>query len=275
MDKVKHIICYSGGHSSARVAIEVINKYGVENCMLLNHDITERSEDQDIKRFKNEIAEYLGISITYANMIGWQDKDQFDVAIEEKAFKAIGIPALCTNRMKTRPFMKFLKEEFPDKNCVLYYGFDKDETDRMERRTRILGEAGYKVDYPLATWEESIESTSEIGIEPPMSYSNFKHANCTGCLKAGAQHWYIVYCTRPDIFQKAKETEDIIGYTIIKKMSLTDYEETFEKMKRLGVEPTEHVPFQTFWARVRRVIKEDEIAKFDLEVEAMPCMCTT
>ncbi len=30
----KHIVCYSGGHSSALVAIEVVRKYGKENCVL-------------------------------------------------------------------------------------------------------------------------------------------------------------------------------------------------------------------------------------------------
>lgn len=36
---MKHIICYSGGHSSALVAIEVARKYGAGDVVLLNHDI--------------------------------------------------------------------------------------------------------------------------------------------------------------------------------------------------------------------------------------------
>ena len=35
----KHIICFSGGHSSAIVAIEVVRRFGKENTVLLNHDI--------------------------------------------------------------------------------------------------------------------------------------------------------------------------------------------------------------------------------------------
>lgn len=272
---MKHIICYSGGHSSALVAIKVVKKYGKENCIILNHDIVERSEVRDIKRFKNEVAEYLGMDITYANMKDWDVKDQFDVALEEKAFKSPGIPAICTNRMKTRPFMKFLEDNFPEKDCVIYYGFDADEEERIERRTRILGEMGFKTDYPLARWKENITSTHEIGVRPPMSYEKFKHSNCLGCLKAGAQHWYIVFCEHPEIYEKAKATEVALGYTILKKMSLTDYEETFANMQRLGIVPTEHIPFQTFWANVRKVLKEDEMNKFDLTEEAKPCMCTT
>ena len=31
----KHIVCYSGGHSSALVAIEVVRRYGKENTVLV------------------------------------------------------------------------------------------------------------------------------------------------------------------------------------------------------------------------------------------------
>lgn len=48
---MKHLVCYSGGHSSALVAIEVVRKFGKENVILLNHDIKSTSEGEDIKRF--------------------------------------------------------------------------------------------------------------------------------------------------------------------------------------------------------------------------------
>jgi PP-loop superfamily ATP-utilizing enzyme len=76
---MKYIVCFSGGHSSALVAIEAARKYGKENVILVNHDICPRAEDEDIKRFKKEIADYLGIEITYVNMDGWEDKDPLDI----------------------------------------------------------------------------------------------------------------------------------------------------------------------------------------------------
>ena len=54
----KHIICYSGGHSSALVAIEVVRKYGKENVVLLNHDINPSVENEDIKRLIEDIHFY-------------------------------------------------------------------------------------------------------------------------------------------------------------------------------------------------------------------------
>lgn len=169
---MKHACCYSGGEASALVAIELVRKFGPENVILLNHDITPTSEHYDIKRFKQMVADYLGIPITYANMKDWETKDQFDVCMDAKAFK-VGVHPLCTNRIKTAPFHKWLETEYPvDKetgmrdDIIIYYGFEAKEKERISRRTMILGKKGYMTDYPLATWERTILTTSEIGIEP-------------------------------------------------------------------------------------------------------------
>jgi hypothetical protein len=70
-----HIVCFSGGESSALVAIEVARKHGTGALILLNHDIHANSEDSDIKRFKNEVAAFIGVPVTYANMRDWETKD--------------------------------------------------------------------------------------------------------------------------------------------------------------------------------------------------------
>jgi len=239
---------------------------------LLNHDIHPNIEDKDIKRFKNEIAKYLNIQITYANMKDWDKKDQFDVCREIKAFKVGRGTELCTNRMKTAPFDKYLKENFPEKECVLYYGFDANETVRIQRRSSILGLQGYKTDYPLALWNNrTIWETEEIGIKPPGSYSVFKHANCIGCLKAGKQHWYVVFRKRPDIWEKAKDTEELIGYSIIKGTYLDELEKTFLKMKNLNIPASEKIKPQTFWATVKKQINDVDLC--DDETNGKPCQC--
>lgn len=118
----KHIVCYSGGHSSALVAIEVVRRFGAENTVILNHDTSSWVESSDVKRFKMQISNYLGIPITFA---------------------------------------KWLQDNAPDKDCVIYYGFDENEKARIQRRSGILGAQGYKTDYPLALWKErTIHSTN-------------------------------------------------------------------------------------------------------------------
>jgi hypothetical protein len=270
---MKHIICYSGGHSSALVAIEVVRKYGKEDVILLNHDIHPNVEDADIKRFKLAVANYLAIPVTHANHPEWSNKDQFDIATGKKSFIFAGKTrtVVCTHYLKTLPFDKYLKQNFPNKDCIIYYGFDAKETVRIQRRSSILGNLGYKTDYPLALWPRTIQSTKEIGIEPPMTYGKFKHANCTGCLKAGRQHWYVVYCERPDIWEKAKATEDVIGYSIIKGIFLDELESKFALMKKMGVQPTEHKNPMTFWAEVGKLLKEN--TDDESQEDSKPCEC--
>lgn len=274
MKNMKHIVCYSGGHSSSLVAIEVVRKHGNENVVLLNHDMHHSVEHSDIKRFKHEVADYLGLSITYASRRN-ATQDQFDVCVESKAFKVNNGSELCTSRLKTEPFMDWLYANVPDKNCVIYYGFDdtKREIARMQRRTGVMAARGYKTDYPLALWAcRTILETEEIGIPRPVTYAVFKHGNCVGCLKAGWQHWYIVFCMRQDIWAKAKWAEEEIGYAIHHDESgpvfLEDMEEKFEAMRRSGIPATEHVPQQVFWASSNKVVS---LPSFDF---SMPCECT-
>lgn len=266
---VKHIVCYSGGHSSALVAIEVVRRFGNKNVILLNHDINPSVESPDIKRFKLEVAEYLGIPITYANHPEWDKKDPLDIVMDLGGFKFGNGQILCTYNLKTKPFHNYLDTNFPNKNCVLYYGFDANEKVRIQRRIGVLSNMGYKSDYPLALWStRTINDTQEVGIARPNTYSVFKHGNCTGCLKAGKQHWYIVYLTRKDLWDKALFAEYTIGHSLLKDTYLEDLEPLFAKMKCAGITTTEHELGVSFFSRVRKdfpQVYEDQDEK--------PCEC--
>lgn len=267
---MKHIVCYSGGHSSALVAIEVARRHGTANLILLNHDISARVEDGDIKRFKAEVAAHIGVPVTQANMPGCEDLDQFDVSIKEQAFKVGKDKVICTARLKTEPFQKWLKANANPADCVIYYGFDLSEQDRITRRVGVMATGGWRTDYPLATWPRTIHSTREVGIEPPLTYGVFKHANCTGCIKGGIQHWYAVFCTRPDLWAKAKAAEEAIGHTIHPDKGLDEYEPLFRRMRCEGIEPDDRTQQQTWWANVKKRIAQPG---FDFDGSAKPCEC--
>jgi len=270
---MKHVVCYSGGHSSALVAIEVSRKFAGDEIVLLNHDLPFWVEDQDTKRFKKEVADYLGLPVTYANHAG-ATKDQFDVTVDKKAFKVGAGTELCTSVLKTAPFLKWLKENADPSGTVCYYGFDANEPARVQRRSSIMGEMGWRTDYPVALWtERTIRSTLEVGIPLPNSYGVFKHANCVGCLKAGLQHWYVVFCTRQDIWMKAKWAEDEIGYAIHKDKDgpifLEDLEERFTAMQSAGVQATEQTPSGRFWSQAKKIVA------IHATPETKPCECAT
>jgi hypothetical protein len=282
-----HIVCFSGGHSSAVTAIEVARKYGKDNTILLNHNISPKNEAQDIKRFKKEVADYLGIPITYANINGIEDEsqlpDQFDVCVAAGALTDDAGNALCTSRLKTEPFYDWLNLNFYPlatlfqhvKECVIYYGFDANERQRMVRRTSILGAKGYKTDYVLALWpERTLKITEEIGINPPMTYEVYQHANCKGCLKASLLHWYVTYVWEQDIYKKGIWMEDEIDFTIHtiirngkkRPISLSELAPIFERMKADGILATEHQSKQKFANLIR---------KYQLEecTTGKPCEC--
>lgn len=266
----KHIVCYSGGHSSALVAIEVVRRYGPADVVLLNHDIHFSVEHADIKRFKRECAEALGLPVTYANR-GNVSEDQFDVCVKAGAFKVQNGNEICTSRLKTEPFQNWLRANAADKDCTIYYGFDANEMHRVQRRSGILGAQGYRSGYPLVFWKRTIKSTKEIGVQRPLTYDVFKHGNCIGCIKAGWQHWYIVFCTRPDIWLKAKWAEDEIGYAIHHDdgvpVYLEDMEPRFEAMRAAGIPATEHIPHQRFWASAKKIIAIKSVQP------ELPCEC--
>jgi len=265
---MKYVVCYSGGHSSALVAVEATRKYGKENVILLNHNISSKVEHEDIKRFKNEVAKYLGIEITYANADDFEEITPLKVARNKKAFQVRAGQSFCTNYLKTEPFYRWL-----DKNCsshkedfTILYGFDIDEEHRILRRRALMSAMGYRTDYPLAYWDRTIENIEEIWIERPRTYKIFKHANCIGCLKAGKQHWYVVYCLRPDIFKEAMETEEYIGHSIIKGTYLKDLIPVYEDVKAKGICPNDKENSASFWKRVRDTIPE--------QIGFMPCDCS-
>lgn len=270
---MKNIICYSGGHSSALVAIEVARKFGTSDMVLLNHDMHASVEHADIKRFKQEVADYIGLPLTFASRRN-AEQDQFDVCVESKAFKVNAGSELCTSRLKTEPFHYWLKANAPDKDCILYYGFDRTprELVRMQRRTGVLAAQGYRTDYPLALWDgRTIHATEEVGILRPSTYGVFVHGNCIGCMKAGWQHWYIVFCTRPDIWEKAKWAEDEIGYAIHHDEDgpayLVEMEDRFAAMRAAGIPATEHIEPQRFWAQSKKIIQINQL-------DFTPCECT-
>lgn len=281
---MKHIVCFSGGHSSALVAIEVVRRYGPENVVLVNHEC--KTEHPDVERFETEVADYLGLPITHVDFADSKTKDQFDVCTDAGMFKYAhhSKELICTSIMKTQPFMAWLSDHYqpiytlfkPRIDCIVYYGFDANETARIQRRSTIMAANGYRTSFPLAFWQRSIYNTVEVGIIPPNIYTIFKHANCIGCLKAGWQHWYCVYVLYPETYEKASAAEDQIGYTIHKDYSLAEKSVMFDKMVLCGIEPTEKIPALTWWAMVKKILADYDGTVVDMELaeeESKPCEC--
>ncbi|MEH2951031.1 hypothetical protein [Sporofaciens sp. JLR.KK001] len=255
---MQYVVCYSGGHSSALAAVETVRRFGNENVILLNHDISSKVESIKIKKFKNQVAEYLQLPITYANCEGFEQKTPLSLCLEHGRVKFRSGHEICTYFLKTQPFYQWLEENYPvydgqmSEEIVLIYGFDENEIHRVARRRRHLESMGYDTLYPLVEWPRTINNIEEIGISRPRVYFESKHANCIGCLKAGKQHWYKVYCYHRDIFEEAKMVEEQICFSVLKCGYLKDLEAEFEKMRQARVPATENMDSYWFWKYARQ-----------------------
>jgi hypothetical protein len=269
---MKYVVSFSGGHSSALVAIEAVRKHGKENVILLNHDISSQVEHQDIKRFKNEVADYLGIPITYANAEDFENNPPLKV-VRNKWFISSTGRIMCTYFLKIQPFENYMKDHFPasptkpNDEVTVLIGFDRKEYHRIQRRNTILAATGYMSDFPLAFWERTIYQTEEVGIERPITYKMERHANCIGCLKAGIQHWYVVYILHKDIFDDAVAFERETGFRIHRDFCLEEKLIQFESMKCAGIVPDNTTNSYKFWSRVKKILAEHESCH-------LPCECS-
>lgn len=238
---------------------------------------------------QKEIADYLGIAITYANIDGIENPedlpDQFDVCEKAGAMTDSAGHALCTAKLKTEPFFDYLTANHLQVNTlfgneaspIIYYGFDMSESVRINRRYAVLGSMGYRTDFPLARWtDRTIYSTKEIGIEPPNTYTVWKHANCKGCLKASLLHWYVTYVHARPQYDKGELLEEKINFTIhtvirnkIKmSVSLKELRPIFEQLHCEKFPATEHQSEIKFANKLRKYgLREDKNDK--------PCECIT
>ena len=258
---MKYVVCFSGGHSSALAAVETIIRHGRENTILLNHDISSKVEDEDVKRFKKEVADYLKVPILYVNRENFQTDTPLSLCRQKKMLHFGRGNSICTYYLKTEPFYRWLTENYPvrkgemSEEITLVYGFDVSEPHRIIRRREYLLRQGYFSEYPLAEGKRELEDIRDIGICLPKTYDVTKHANCKGCLKAGKQHWYMVYCLWPDIFEEAVYTEAVVGYSIIRGYFLYELEPLFSAMKAEGIRPSDNECSAFFWARVRQKLR--------------------
>lgn len=275
MDNKKILVTLSGGVQSAMCAIEACRKYGKlygrdyvkENIILLNHNISSKVEHESIKKFKQEVSDFLGIPITYANMKNFEEMTPLNIVSSFGFVQNIPGRAICSYHLKTAPFYKYLKDNCQDKdNYKILYGFTEDEEDRIYRRRTYLRAMSYETEFPLAEGKRTIHDIEEIGIKRPSVYRMFQHANCIGCLKANSRsHWYCVYCMRQDVFQEALQTEAKLNYSIIKEVFLKDLIPMYERMKESGICPSDKGNNATFWAAVKN--------QFPEQPSLLPCEC--
>ncbi|WP_417897778.1 phosphoadenosine phosphosulfate reductase family protein [Bacillus haimaensis] len=207
-----HIVMFSGGAASAYVAHYIVQKYGKENCILFFTDTLW--EDIDNYRFMEEVAEYIGIEITYRTDGRTPEEVFYDVR-----FLGNSRMAKCSEELKVRQTLIYLEElrDVYKMEPILYFGIGPHE---QHRAINLQNFYEHNPIEPIATRFPMIETfkadldakkiiRDEWKIPLPRMYGlGFSHANCAGrCVRGGLGHYALLYKVWPNQYLEQEDME--------------------------------------------------------------------
>ncbi|TBV87487.1 hypothetical protein EW028_13025 [Lysinibacillus sp. OL1] len=254
---------YSGGASSAYVAYHIVQKYGKENCVLFFTDTLW--EDIDNYRFMEEVAEYIGMEITYRT-----DGRTPEEVFHDVRFLGNSRMAKCSEELKVRQTLIYLEELRDEHNLepILYFGIGPHESHRAINLQNFYEHNPIE---PIATRFPMIETFTEDldtkkiirdewKISLPRMYGlGFSHANCAGrCVRGGLGHYALLYKVWPDQYMEQEAMEERFREKFDKDVSI---------LKRNS---------KAFTLReYREMMERDGIEKYLNEKDdTIPCVCS-
>lgn len=256
--KTKHVAMFSGGAASAYVAYLMVQRHGVENCLLFFTDTLW--EHPDNYRFMYDVADYIGIEFKHV-----MDTRTPETVFMETRFLGNSRLAKCSSELKVRQTVIFI-EELRDQGYepILYFGIGPHERHRQENLTEFYAHQALEpveTRFPLIDsnlkdmdLKAIIENEWKIKL-PEMYYLGFSHANCGGrCVRGGLNHYEHLYKTWPDVYKQQEEMEnrlrELLGnVTILKRdskpLTLKQYREELEagiRVNNMNPEENETIP---------------------------------
>lgn len=202
---VKHVVMYSSGIGSWAAAKRVVAKHGTKNTILLFADTL--IEDEDNYRFLEESAKQLGCQLIRVA----DGRDPWQV-FQDKRWLGNSRVAQCSHLLKQQPCLKWLQENDPEHEAIVYVGIDWMESHRLPAIQKHwqpwqveapLTEAPYLDKVQLLEWARG------EALKPPRMYDYyFAHANCGGfCVRAGKAHFANLLRYFPDRYLHHEEKE--------------------------------------------------------------------
>lgn len=215
---MKHIVSISGGVGSYFTLKRVLEKTNKEDVIPVFMDTL--AEDGDLYRFLDDIEKKLEIKIVRL-CVG---KTPIELAFERKFLWNSRI-ASCSIELKSKPFRRWLKENYAEDECILYLGIDWTETHRCKAIQKNY--EPYKVEFPMCEkpWidkDEMIANLKDEGIEIPRLYKlGFAHNNCKGCcVKAGIGQYRNLYLKDRITYLEIENKEEMFRQKYGKDVSI-------------------------------------------------------
>lgn len=202
----KHIISFSGGAASFATAVEVIERHGKENVVLVFCDTL--IEDEDLYRFIDEAAEKLEVPLIKL----CKGETPWEV-FKRKKYQGNTRTAHCTVELKGKMFARWLYANHRADSCTIYFGFDWNELHRLE--TARGNWHPFKCEAPLSnppfvSRQQIFNTLDDYDIEVPRLYKmGFTHNNCGGfCVKAGQGHFANLLNKMPERYAEHEDKQE-------------------------------------------------------------------
>jgi len=199
----KIVVWFSCGAASAVAAKKTIEKYGKDNTVIVvNSPVKE--EDEDNRRFFNDVQDWLGQKIEIAINIDYASCSAVEVWNRRQYMSGIhGAP--CTVALKKEARYQWDKINKPDWNVL---GFTLHEKRRHDLfiLSEIPNVIPVLIDEKLSK-QNCFDIIRNAGIELPRIYSlGYPNANCIGCVKATSPtYWNHVRKMHPEVFEQRAE----------------------------------------------------------------------
>lgn len=216
---MKALVQFSTGAGSALVAYRAIERYGVENTVLLTANT--HVEDEDNWRFAIEV---------------WQDMGQpeWQILSKHRTPMQIGrdvrvVPnnrlAVCSRILKRELLRDYIEANYDPNDAVIMLGFDWTEPHRLEKALPLW--EPWKVEAPLMD-PPLLEKPAILGwfhdrgIATPRLYDvGFSHANCGGaCVRGGQAQWKLLLQWNPERYREWENEERLTRVALGKNVAI-------------------------------------------------------
>ena len=161
----------------------------------------------------------------------------------------------CTDRLKTRPRTKFLRDYRKEYNIIEYVGIAADEEYRLRRKINDRENKRY----PLVDWgmteADCLKYCYDRGFDWGGLYEKFSRVSCWCCPLQSLPELRVLYHEFPDLWQKLKEMDSQTYGQFRIDYSVEDLEKRFDledTWRAAGREPKG----KAFFIELKNVLKE-------------------
>ena len=246
MIKKDLFVCsFSGGKDSTAMLLRLLESGMPVDVILFNDTGLEFEQLYDhIDKVEQYIKRYTDIGITrikpeqpfefyfYDVPIHHRKQTEFNKRLGTDSHNGFSWPGpkmrWCTDRLKTRPRTKFLREYRSEYNIIEYVGIAADEEYRLRRKINKRE----NMRYPLVEWgmteADCLKYCYDRGFDWDGLYEKFSRVSCWCCPLQSLPELRVLYYDFPDLWQKLKEMDDLTYGQFRIDYSVTDLEKRFD-----------------------------------------------